>query len=153
MTVATDFQRLFAEGWANYLAAAGLGWTFADTYAPGDKAIWRGKFPTGPTFDASTALALAVYPLADDPNYADSTVGLRLSFRAPGQDPNTVMGLDDAAANVLLGNFPLDLPGGVHITTITRVPIGSLGFDEAKNRWTWASSYPCRVLRPGLHRS
>lgn len=153
MTLAINFQRLFAEGWATYLAAAGLNWVFAETYTPDQHGIWLQKFPTDPAFDASPAMMLAAYPLADDPTYADSTVGLRLAFRAPGQDPRTVMDLDDAAANVLLGNWPLDLPGGVHVSTLRRIPIGSLGFDEAKSRWTWASSYPCQVLRPGAHRS
>lgn len=153
MTLAVDFLRLFTEGWAQYLADASIGltWHPTDQYDPATVGIWLAAFPADPTFDASTAVVLTPYPLADDATLANSTVGLQIKSRAPGRDPRAVWALDDKIANRLLGNFPLTLPTGVRIETLTRTSSTSLGQDD-KNRWTWSSSYPCQAHRPGAFR-
>lgn len=154
MTLATDSLRLFTEGWAEYLAdqVDGLTWEPEDPYTADQVGIWLMSLPTLPAFDNSSAVALTPYPLADDATFADSTVGLQVKVRRPGQDPRPVWQLDDEIANAVLGNWPLDLPGGVHVSTVLGRTSSSLGID-AKQRLTWQSSYPCRVLRPGAHRS
>ena len=155
MTLATNFLTDFAEGWAQFLedAAIGLKWERSSPYSANDVGIWLMQFPTATTFDNSKAVCLTPYPLTDDATFADSTIGLQVKVRGlAGQDPRTfVWPTDDKIANLLLGNFPLDLSNGVHISTVLPRTSSSLGYD-AKNRLTWQSSYPCEVLRPGAHR-
>jgi hypothetical protein len=155
MTLATDFTRLFTEGWASYLAGqiTGLTWHASAPYAASDVGIWLVSFPTAAAFDTSVAVCLTPYPLTDDPTYADSEVGLQVKVRGvPNSDPRAaVWPWIDKIRNAVLGNWPLDLPGGVHVSTIMSGPSGSLGYD-AKDRLTWAASFPCQVLRPGAHR-
>jgi hypothetical protein len=59
VTLATDFLRLFTEGWAQHLADAGIGltWKPSAPYATSDKGLWLMSFPTDPAFDGSTAVA------------------------------------------------------------------------------------------------
>jgi hypothetical protein len=51
----------------------------------------------------------------------------------------------------VLGHWPLELPSGVHVSTVLGRTSSSLGFDD-KQRLIWQSSYPCQVLRPGTFR-
>lgn len=157
MTLATNFLTDFVEGWAQFLEDAGIGLTWDPTganYNPANTNIWLMQFSTLTTFDNSKAVCLTPYPLTDDPTFADSTIGLQVKVRGiANQDPRMfVWPTDDKIANALLGNFPLDLANGVHVSTILGRTSSSLGYD-AKNRLTWQSSYPCRVLRPGAHRN
>lgn len=137
----------FVEGFAQLLAAAGLGIVYADTYTVTDTGIGLMNFP----LNAGPGIALAPYPLTDHPSLNMSEVGLQVKTRALGEDPRAVWALDDKIADYLLGNYPITLPTGVRVVSLQRTSSGSLGQDDAK-RWNWVSSYPCNVYRPSVHR-
>lgn len=140
----------FAEGFAQLLAGGGLGLSYADTYAPTDIGIGLMAFPP-PPFATDNAVAIAPYPLTDNPTQNMSEVGLQIMSRAAGEDPRAVWAIDDAISNFLLGRYPLTLPTGLRVVTLQRTSSGSLGQDDNK-RWIWTSNYPCNVFRPSLHR-
>lgn len=154
-SIETDDLTLFVEGWAQYLADASLGltWEPTDPYTPDEIGLWLMSFPTDPAFDGSKVVALTPTVLLNDSTYADSTFALQVKSRCPGQDPRGVWGVDSKIRNAILGNWPLELPNGVHISTVLDgVTSTSLGRDE-QQRPIWASSYPFRVYRPGAHRA
>lgn len=148
MSALTDL----VEGFAQLLAAEvdpaqNLTWQTDGAYPDGVTGIFVMKVPQAP----DRVLTLTPYPLGDDPVFADSLVGMQVRSRSTGQDPRDVYALDDAAADVLLGNYPRTLPNGVRVQTLTRISAVSLGQDNL-DRWEWASSYRASVHRPGPHR-
>ncbi len=142
-----SFLTDFVEGFAELLAGAGLGLTYADTYTANQTGIGLMNFP----LLATNSVALAPYPLTDDPLQNMSMVGLQIKSRTTGQDPRAVWALDDTIADYLLGNYPITLPTGVRVVSLYRGSSASLGQDDAQ-RWNWVSNYPCNCFRPSLHR-
>lgn len=138
------------EGFAAYLAAqdATLTWAKDGNYTADQTGLFVLAVPPAP----DRLVTLTPYPLGDDPTLANSTVGLQVRTRAPG-DPRDVLDLDDQLADVLLGNFPLKLANDVQITTLIRTSAVSLGEDTATpNRWGFTANYRLTVYRPGPHR-
>lgn len=156
MTVATDYTRLFTEGFAQLLADAGLGltWQSSGVYAPTDTGIYIGTLPpdVAGSSNPGWAVTLFPYPLGDDPALSDTTTGLQIRTRGPGEDVRDVWSLDDRIADYLLGLFSFTLPTGVLVASLTRSSSGSLGQDDAR-RWQWASSYTALTYRPSQHRN
>jgi hypothetical protein len=154
VTLPAEFLRHYTEGFAQLLADdpdLGLTWHPADPYDPAETGIWLAAFPADPSFEQSRAVVLTPYPLGDDAALSDSTIGLQVKTRCPGQDPRPCWSLDDAIANVLLGLYPVTLPTGVQVITLQRTSSASLGMDE-NQRWTWSSNYGTTVYRPSTHR-
>lgn len=149
----TSFLTDLCEGVAEYLAAAGLGLS----YPPPDSGVYAAT-QTGISIMAvpptpNRLVVLTPYPLGDDPTLSNSRIGMQIRTRSAGADPRDVLALDDAIADQLLGNYPLRLPTGVHIGTLTRTSAVSLGQDDATPpRWGWSSNYRLTVYRPGPHR-
>lgn len=96
-------------------------------------------------------VTVSPYPLSDDATFADSDIGLQIRSRAAGEDPRTVLDLDDAIADALLGRWPLTLSTGIRVVTLERSSSASFGQDAAK-RWSRSSNYLLRLHRPGTHR-
>lgn len=149
MTFLSDFT----EGFAQLLAAASIGLTYADEYTPDQTGIGLMTWPLGlPGADLDNAVALAPYPLVEDPTLGITTLGLQIRSRAAGRDPRAVWAIDDAIAGVLLGRYPLTLPTGVRINTLVKAGSpGSTGVDDSQ-RWTWLSNYVCSAMHPTAHR-
>lgn len=146
---AQDFYVDLVTGYAELLAAAGLGltWRPAAPYVAGEIPIGLMEFPTG--FDK--AVALAPYPLAAAAGMTEDRVGLQVRCRSVSADPREVWRLDAAIGNVLLGLYPLTLSTGIKVVSMGDPSGASLGQDD-KSRWHWASNYPLLVFRPTLHR-
>lgn len=144
-----SFLGQLTEGFAQLLADAniGLSYTANGVYPAGQTGIYIMAVPVTP----DRVVTLTPYPSGDDPTLSNSTIGLQIRSRSAGADPRDVMSIDDAVADVLLGNFPLILPTGITVTSLTRGSGVSMGQDDSK-RWSWASSYHLGVHRPGLHR-
>lgn len=141
------------EGFAQLLAAEvdsaqHLTWQASGAYASTATGIYVFAVPATP----DRILTLSIYGLGDDAAYGDSDCGLQVRSRSVGADPRDAIALDDAVADVLLGRFPLDLPTGVHVQTLTRLngPM-SLGQDD-NLRWSFVSNYTLGLHRPGAHR-
>ena len=65
--------------------------------------------------------------------------------------PAILAALDDAVRDFVLGYFPLTLPTGIRVVSLTATGSGSLGVDEL-NRWAAQTSVACTVKRPSAHR-
>jgi hypothetical protein len=145
-----SFLTDLVTGFAALLDGASIGLTWnadGSAYAVDETGIYVGNAP----LDVDRAVVLMPYPLTDDPSLSDSEVGMQVRSRSAAQDPRDVFDLDDAVADVLLGNYPLDLATGIRVVTLIRSSSVSLGQDD-RRRWQWASSYPLSLHRPSLHR-
>jgi hypothetical protein len=149
--VTSAFLNCLCAGLAEYLVAADIGLAYSEDgiYTAQQSGITVMAVPPAP----SRLVALTPYPLGDDPTLSDSIIGLQIRTRSAGVDPRDVLELDDAIADQLLGNFPLQLANGVQITSLVRTSAVSLGQDDATPpRWGWSSNYRLTVYRPGPHR-
>ena len=133
-------------GFAEYLAAAGVGtWHAdpADPYTAGETAIVLGAMPPEP----ERCIVLASYPVSEDIAQADVTVGVQVRTRG-GSDPRDVGDLDDAVFDVLHGATALEL-GGVLVVQAYRRSSASLGqARDQTGRWERSSNYYFDAMRP-----
>lgn len=85
-----------------------------------------------------------------EPGAAESIVMVQLRTRsttspAPGQD------LADQIAGVLLGRWPVTLPGGVQVLRIAQTSGAPLGRDGA-GRWDYVINFELLCYRPTTYR-
>lgn len=148
MTLATDFDRLFVEGFAQLLATQINTLHYPATTDPFGVFI--------PNLDPDTvgpAVWLAPYWLGDDAALADSTRGLQIGIRSNDLDPRPVMLLDDTIANALLGLYSFTLPTGVAVSSLQRTSSTPLmQEDGGKKRWWKTSNYTALCYRPSANR-
>lgn len=145
------FDSDFIKGWGRYLNAATpaeFAYSEAAAYAPTVTAITLGALPQNP----DRAVALATYPVTDDPSLSDSIIGLQVLTRAPGPDPTAVADIRDAFFDVLHGLTDIDLPTGIHVVQCLHQSGGLLGRDE-QQRWTRSDNYYVTVWRPSPNRT
>lgn len=145
-----SFTKDILTGFAVLLSSASIGLTWrpdGTAYAAGETGILLRAVPPEP----DRIVTLSTYGLGDEATYADSTVGLQVRTRSGSPDPTDVDSMDDAIADVLLGNYPLTLSTGVRIVTLIRSSTVSLGQDDSK-RWGQSSNYTLGLYRPGPHR-
>lgn len=149
MTIPLTFTVALLEGFAQIIADAGIGMAFRHSgqYASADGIpIFILGIPQSP----DEIVTLSPYAYSASGSLSDSEVGLQVRTRS-GSDPRRVLVMDDAIQNILLGNYPLKLPTGVVVSTLSYLNGAPLGQDD-NNRWEWASSYRLDVYRPGPHR-
>lgn len=144
-----SFTTDLLTGAAELLADAGIGltWRATGAYQTGETGIILRAMPPVP----DRIVTLSAYDLSDDPTLSDSQKGLQVRSRSGDPDPTDVDSIDDAVADVLLGNYPLTLPTGIRITTLIRSSGVSLGQDDTK-RWSTVSNYTLGLWRPSTHR-
>lgn len=144
----SDFDTDLATGVAVLLDAASIGtWKPTGVYASGDTAIVLDELPQAP----DAAIALAVYPITDDPALSDSVAGLQVMTRAGGQDPRVVRGIASSVFDQLHGLYGYALSTGIRVVNIERRGGASLGKDSL-NRWGRVDNYYVTCWRPSTHR-
>lgn len=150
MTLATDFTKLYVEGFAQLLDDASIGLTFqaSGEYDASETGIFIAAVPARP----DRCVTLTPYQLAAKAVLSESTMGLQIRARSAGPDVRDAWSIIDSIDNVLLGLFPYTLPGGVRVESLAWSSGGSLGQDE-QHRWSWASNYRSLTHRPSLHRN
>lgn len=134
-------------GLAALLADAGIAEWHPDgsPYAGAGPVITLGGLPDQP----DRAIALAAYPLADNPATNDSKVGVQFRCRGDG-DSRTADGLADQVFDLLHGATHLRLDG-VHVVQALRQSSAPLDLD-ATGRWNRADSYHLDCARPTANR-
>lgn len=148
MSFLTDLSEGFAQLIAaDTDAAQNIVWQPSGVPPNGKTGIFIAHVPPDP----NRIITLTCYALTDDATYADSTFGLQVRARSVGADPRDVYALDDAVFDVLAGKWPMTLPNGLHIVTLTRTSSTSLGLDDAQ-RWSHVSNYTAEAHRPTPHR-
>jgi hypothetical protein len=136
----------------------GLGTLLADagavTWAP--NGVWTAGAP--PLFDTmypdqpDVAACLATYYLGgDEPTLSASVVNLQVKTRSSVDSPRAGTDLDDAIAQVMLGNWPVDLGTGVTVSIIERTSGTPLGRDGA-GRHERVTNYRLTIHDPGPYR-
>lgn len=147
MTLTTDFDRLFVEGFSTLLATARIGLTLDTTQVDGIYLF------AAPPDTPGRCVWLAPYWLGDDPALADSTRGLQVGVRSAGEDPRPASLLDDQIANVLLGLYGFTLPSGVDVASLDRTSATALMQEQSGSlRWWKTSNYTVLTYRPSLNR-
>ncbi|HEX4432789.1 MAG TPA: minor capsid protein [Frankiaceae bacterium] len=137
----TDFLTEYAEGFAQLIAAADIGFSWRDfgTQTDGRAPIFLADVPTGP----DVVCTLTPSPMDANPVYTDSAVNLQIRFRA-GTDVRQVWALRDPVRKLLAGLFPTRLPTGIYISVLKFAYGTSMGRD-ASNRWEWADNWRTRA--------
>lgn len=140
------------EGFAQLIAAdadpaQNIQWVAAGLYPNGKTGIYVAHVPLTP----NRVITLTAYGYGDDATFGDTAAGLQVRTRSIGPDPRDVYALDDAVADVLLGRYPVTLPSGIRVQTLTRSSSTSLGLDD-NQRWSHVSNYDLGLHRPGPHR-
>lgn len=144
----TDFVSDFLTGWAMDFDANGLAvWEPSGVY---DFTVC-GIGLHGLLTDNPTCIGLSAYPLTEDPTLGIASLGIQVMARVASQDVRDVRALIGPIEEHVLGRYPITLPSGVRINTLTAGPSTSLGMDDSQ-RQIWASSYPCTAMRPTAHR-
>lgn len=140
----TDFLTEYTEGFAQLLAAADVGFSWRDfgTQTDGRAPIFLVDVPTDP----HKICTLTPTPMDAHPTLTDSAVNLQIRFRA-GTDVREVWAMRNATRLVLAGRFPMRLPTGIYISTLTFAYGTSMGQDPSK-RWEWADNYRTRASEP-----
>jgi hypothetical protein len=149
--MADGIQRKLRAGVAALLHASGAAtWT-----ASGAVSLTASPPPVFDTFypdKPDVAAALSTYAAGgDEPTLAGSMLMLQVRTRSSLTDVATGDDLDDAISQVLLGNYPVNLPNGVTISTLIRVSGSSIGRDAA-GRMERTTNYRLFVHDPGPHR-
>lgn len=152
MTLPDGFATNLLAGAAQLLVGfdIGLAWRASGDYAgvTGDP-IFDTMMPDQP----GRLVVLATYPLTDDPTRAQSLIGLQYRTRGATKDPHEVRDLDDAIWDRLLGNYPLTLPNGLRIATLSSGPRTGPGQEQGgARRWICTSNVRLDVYRPTPHR-
>lgn len=122
-------------------------WRLDGAYEADEVGIVVNAVPDRP----ASLISLATYPLGDDVDYADSTIGLQVRTRRAGLDPRPVGVLADACFDALHGLAGLDMPDGNRLIDIARTSGTVLGQDSS-GRWERTDNYRARVHAPGPHR-
>lgn len=144
---AVDFLTPYAEGYAQLLAAAGIGlsWQTYGSGDPDDAPIFLAVVPTSP----DTIVTLTPIPVGAHPTLSDSAMDLQIRFRA-GTDIRTLWSVRDAVRYQLASRFPLRLPTGVHVSSMTFGYGASLGQDDSQ-RWLWSDLWHTSASDPRDH--
>ncbi len=150
----TGIQGRLRAGLAELLADAGVvSWDTSGTYlvSQSPKPCYDTSYPdNGP----DVCVALATYYTGGDGVAGDATTWLQLQVRTRGQKhgPSTdADDLDDAIAQVLLGNYPLTLPNGVRLSKIEHTSSTPIGRDAA-GRFERTTNWSVRVYDAALRR-
>lgn len=144
----TGYQTNLTEGFAQLLAAAGVGaWNPTGVYQSTDLGILLKLLNATP----DNAIALTAYPVTDDPTLSDTVTGLQVMTRAGGQDPRPVDDIADAVFNQLQGLHDTDLATGVHVVLVEHKGGSSMGQDDL-HRWSRVDNYYVTAWRPSSHR-
>jgi hypothetical protein len=139
---------LFA-GLAALLQGAGIGvYSEMGIFGPGDVGIFDKILPSTP----DGGIALAQYPVSDDPSLSDSVIGVQVRTRMAGEDSRPIDDLADAIFNQLQGLADRTLAGGVHVVEAERRS-GSPAVQDDLKRWTRADNYYLTVWRPSPNRT
>lgn len=134
------------SGLGEQLGAAGVGsWITSGTYGDDETAIVLGRTPPAP----DRVIALASYPVEDDPQIPVSVLGVQVRCRATA-DPRAADDLADQVFDLWHGAMNL-LIGGVRVVQILRRSSTPLGQDQS-GRWERSDNYYMTVQRPGLYR-
>ncbi len=106
------------------------------------------EYPDSP----DVVVALTTYYLGgDEPTFSESVVNLQVKTRSSVATPRDGTDLDDAISQVFLGNWPLDLSNGVHVSIIERTSGTPIGRDGA-GRFERVTNYRFTIHDPGPHR-
>lgn len=141
-------RRLFLEGVAQHLAAAGVGvWRPSGSYPPGEAGIVVAARPQEP----GDVISLSAYGVDDDPSLSDSVLGLQVWCRRAGAHPGPVAETADAVFDVLHGTTHLALVGGVHVVQCLRRSQVS-GGQDGNGRWSDIQNFYATVHYPSTHR-
>jgi minor capsid protein len=137
------------EGVAQLLHDAGaVTWAPDDVWTAGPPPIFDTYYPDSP----DVAATLATYYLGgDEPTFAGSMIMLQVKTRSSVESPAAGTDLDDAIAQVLLGNWPIVLVTGVTVSIIERASGTPIGRDEA-GRHERTTNYRLTIHDPGPHR-
>lgn len=149
MTTTTPTRDLI-QGFAQLVADAGIGFTWHASagYTASEFGIYRVRIPT----DADNALVISPYPLTADPTRPENETGIQFYLRTADPSVGVHWDLRDALDNVLLGNFPLDLPTGLRVTVLTFTS-GTLPALDDNQRWVSIANHTARHQRPSAHRN
>jgi hypothetical protein len=146
----TGIATRLIEGLAQLLHDAG-----AVSWAP--TAVWVEPAPP-PIFDTyypdtpDVAATLATYYAGgDEPTFSGSVVMVQVKTRSSVESPRAGTDLDDAIAQVLLGNWPIVLGNGVTVSIIQRASGTPIGRDEA-GRHERTTNYRLTIHDPGPYR-
>lgn len=143
-----SFTKDLIVGFGQLLAASNIGVAWPASSASGaDVPIFAMVVPQSP----DRVLTLSPVVVSNSPTLSEARMRLQVRSRSVGEDVSDVWALDDAVADVLVGNYPLTLSTGVYVETVSRAGGGSLGQD-ANLRWLWSSNYDLAVYAPGTHR-
>lgn len=139
---------LFA-GLASLLDAAGIG-----DYLPTDTASDSGVLIVDKVLPASpdSAIALAQYPVSDDPSLSDSVIGVQVRTRIAGIDARPADDAADAIFDLLHGMTDVTLPGGVKVVNSERRS-GTAAVKDDLLRWSRIDNYYLTVWRPSPNRT
>jgi hypothetical protein len=133
-------------GLGEQLAAAGAGtWRTTGAYTDGETAIVLGRTPEGP----DRVIALASYPVDDDPQIPVSVLGVQVRCRGTA-DPRVADDLADSVFDLWHGAMNV-LVGDVRVVQILRQSSTPLGQDQS-GRWERSDNYYFTVQRPGRNR-
>lgn len=145
---------LFLTGIALHLAALDLGvWRPDGIYQPDDTGIVLVRVPEEP----ASVIVLGSYAVSDDPDYADSVLGLQVQVRAAGENPTPMLDLTSSVFAALHGIGPLNLPTadpeatGPRVLSCERRSHTSGGQDRA-GRWSSIQNFYTHVHYPTAHR-
>lgn len=150
---ATSFLLDFVDGWAQELVAApfaaafSLAWQLTGQYDAGDWGIWTPTMPTDP----DKAVVLTPSVIGNDPTRPQTQMGLQIRVRGARNNKSSVLALDGAICDWLLGLYPVTLPNDIRVSTLIQTSSGSMGTDDS-NRLTWSSRYSANTHRPSPHR-
>jgi len=144
--VSDTFLKDLHEGWAQLLAADGIGLTY-----PADPANGVGIYMLALPQTPDQLVSLSISPMHADPTQAESEFNLQVMCRSAGEDPRDVLDLDSAIFNSLAGRFPVTLPNGIKVSELGFLSGGSGGQDD-ESRWLWASRWQFIAYRPSTYR-
>ncbi len=137
------------EGLAQLFHDAGaVTWAPTAAWSSGPPPLFDTYWPDAP----DVAVCLATYYLGgDEPTFSESVINLQVKTRSSVESPAAGTDLDDAIAQVMLGNWPVDLGNGVHVSIIERTSGTPIGRDDA-GRYERVTNYRLTVHDPGPYR-
>lgn len=126
-----------------------LTWSPSGAYPVGltRPAAFLNDWPSGPDRVAT----FTPYPVADEPDQAQSTIGVQIRMRWAGANPRAVLNYRSVIFDELHGLANLQL-GTVRISQVLHRSGASLGQDGSK-RWAWSDNYYIDCDRPSSNRS
>lgn len=150
--MSANFERRFLTGFAQLLdTTTSATWRPSSPYAAGETAVVLDTIPQSP----EAVVVLTAYGVDDDPSLSDTTIGLQITTRTPGQNPLPGYDLSGAVFDALHGLHDVDLPvtgaDAVHLVQCLRRSHTSIGQDS-NGRWRRVQNFYCTVHRPSPHR-